>query len=73
MVLGFLLMVGGGSKDPAVFNGDELFSPRRITFAPLLVIAGYVVVIFGIMRKPENDQMPVKDKKQGRDSSVIDR
>lgn len=73
VILGFLLMVGGGSKDPAVFSGDELFSSRRITIAPLLVIAGYVVVIFGIMRKPENDEMPAKGKKPGRDTTVIDR
>lgn len=50
-LVGFLLMMGGGSDDPNVFNGDEMFSFRRITLAPLLVIGGYGVVIFGIMRK----------------------
>ncbi|MBD3636146.1 MAG: DUF3098 domain-containing protein [Crocinitomicaceae bacterium] len=49
--LGFILMMGGGSEDPNVFNGDELFSARRITLAPLLVIGGYAIVIFGIMKK----------------------
>lgn len=62
VMMGFLLMVGGGSDDPNVFNDEELFSTRRITIAPLLVIGGYVVVIFGIMRKPENGDMPVKGK-----------
>lgn len=51
VLIGFLLMSGGGSEDPAVFNGEELFSTRRITIAPITVILGYVVVIFGIMKK----------------------
>lgn len=50
-VLGFILMMGGGSENPNEFNKDELFSPIRITVAPLLVIAGYGLVIFGIMKK----------------------
>ena len=50
-LLGFVLMIGGGSEDPNVFNEGELFSPVRITVAPLLVIAGYGVVIYGIMKK----------------------
>lgn len=50
-LIGFFLMSGGASEDPNAFNGDEIFSHRRITFAPFLVIAGYVIVIVGIMRK----------------------
>ncbi len=50
-LLGFLLMMGGGSDDPNVFNEDELFSPIRITLAPFLVIAGYALVAYGIMKK----------------------
>jgi hypothetical protein len=50
-LIGFVLMIGGGSDDPNVFNKEELFSPVRITIAPLLVIAGYAVVIYGIMKK----------------------
>ena len=53
VLIGFLLMSGGGSEDPSVFNGEELFSDRRITVAPITVILGYVVVIFGIMKKPK--------------------
>lgn len=56
ILIGFLLMIGGASEDPKVFNGDELFSHRRITLAPFLVIAGYVVVIYAIMRKPKGEQ-----------------
>ena len=50
-LIGFLLMMGGGSDDPNVFDAEELFSPIRITVAPFLVILGYLVVLFGIMKK----------------------
>jgi hypothetical protein len=50
-LIGFLLMMGGGSEDPNVFNEKELFSFRRITLAPFLVITGYGIVIYGIMKK----------------------
>ena len=51
VLLGFVLMSGGGSEDPNVFNEDELFSFRRITLAPFLVMSGYGLVLFGIMKK----------------------
>ena len=51
VLLGFILMSGGGSEDPNVFNEKELFSFRRITLAPFLVILGYGLVLFGIMKK----------------------
>ena len=50
VVIGFLLMSGGGSEDPTKFN-YEIFSGRRITLAPIMVIGGYVVVVVGIMKK----------------------
>ncbi|MFH1159464.1 MAG: DUF3098 domain-containing protein [bacterium] len=53
IALGFILMIGGGSDDPSRFN-PEIFSFRRITLAPILVLAGYVVEIFAIMKKPKN-------------------
>ncbi|MEI6575522.1 MAG: DUF3098 domain-containing protein [Bacteroidota bacterium] len=53
IALGFLLMIGGNSKDPNVFS-DEIFSFRRLTLAPILVLAGYVVEIFAIMKKPKD-------------------
>ena len=37
-VIGFILMIGGGSDDPNVFNEGELFSPVRITIAPFLLL-----------------------------------
>jgi hypothetical protein len=47
--LGFILMVGGGSDDPNVFS-YELFTFRRITLAPFLVLAGYGVMIYSILK-----------------------
>ncbi len=52
MTLGFVLMIGGGSDDPTVFS-DKIFSFRRLTLAPILIIAGYVIEIFAIMHKPK--------------------
>jgi hypothetical protein len=55
-VLGFILMIGGGSDDPSKFNAGELFSPIRITLAPFLIIIGYVVIFYAIMKKnPPSD------------------
>lgn len=59
-ILGFILMIGGGSDDPAKFDGDELFSATRITVAPILVVIGYAVIFYGIMKKPSK-----KDDKSG--------
>ena len=53
IVVGFLLMIGGGSSDPTKFN-PEIFSFRRITLAPILILAGYVIEIFAIMKRPKD-------------------
>ena len=53
IALGFILMAGGKSADPKVFNKDEVYSFRRITLAPFLIIAGFVLEIIGIMKKPK--------------------
>lgn len=50
-VVGFLLMIGGGAEDPNSFNADELFSARRITIAPLLIVVGYIVIMVAIMKR----------------------
>jgi membrane-bound ClpP family serine protease len=54
IILGFILMVGGKSKDPNVFN-PEIFSFRRITFAPMVVLFGFLFEIYAIMKKPKSD------------------
>lgn len=64
-VLGYLLMIGGGSDNPNEFNEGELFSTIRITVAPILIVAGFVVIILGVMRKPKSTtdtKTPTKDE-----------
>lgn len=51
--LGFILMAGGNSGDPTVFNNDEVYSKRRITLAPILILAGLGIEVFAIFRKPK--------------------
>ena len=48
IVLGFVLMTGGGSDDPSVFN-PEIYSPLRIRVAPTLVLAGFAVLVVAIL------------------------
>lgn len=53
LAIGFFLMAGGKSPDPNVFNEKEVYSPMRITVAPLLIVAGFVIEIIAIMKKPK--------------------
>ncbi len=55
MILGFILMTGGGSSDPNVFNYD-MFSFRRIVLAPVLILAGVVIEIVAIIKKPKQNK-----------------
>ena len=48
MIVGYILMTGGGSDDPQVFN-YEMFNFRRLTLAPIVIIAGMVTIVYGIM------------------------
>ena len=50
IALGFILMIGGGSTDPDVFN-EKMFNFQRLTLAPILVLAGFVVEIVAIFWK----------------------
>jgi len=55
IALGFLLMSGGGSNDPAVFN-EEIFNFRRIRLAPTTVLIGFGITIYAILKNPKKDQ-----------------
>lgn len=55
IVVGFILMTGGGSDDPNVFN-EDMFSFRRITLAPILVLGGFAFEIYAIMKKPKKEK-----------------
>lgn len=52
IALGFILMSGGGSDDPKVFN-EEIFNFRRIRLAPTVVLIGFGIVIYAIFKNPE--------------------
>jgi Protein of unknown function (DUF3098) len=54
LIVGYTLMSGGGSSDPKVFD-ESIFSDRRITVAPIVVLIGYVVIGFSIMYRPKNN------------------
>jgi len=51
IVVGMFLMSGGKSADPNVFNESEVYSFKRITLAPIVVIAGFIVEIYAIFKK----------------------
>ena len=53
MVLGFVLMLGGGSSDPNVFN-PAMFSFRRLVIAPIVIVLGIAAIIYGIMKTPRD-------------------
>jgi hypothetical protein len=54
VVIGYLLMIGGGSDKPNEFHPEELFSFRRVTLSPIVILAGFIVVLFAIMKKSKN-------------------
>ncbi len=51
IIIGMFLMSGGKSTDPNVFNANEVYSFRRITLAPIVIVAGFIVEIFAIFKK----------------------
>jgi len=53
IIIGFILMAGGKSDDPKVFS-EDIFSFRRITVAPLIVLAGFIFEIYAIMKRPRD-------------------
>ena len=53
IVIGFLLMIGGKAESPEVFS-DDIFSFRRITLAPVVVLAGFIFEIWAIMKRPRD-------------------
>lgn len=54
MALGFILMAGGHSDDPNVFNTKEVYGFVRITVAPIVILAGLVIEIFALFRQPKH-------------------
>ncbi len=54
-IVGFLLMAGGKSSDPNVFSDSEVYSTRRITIAPILIMLGLMIEVYAIMKNPKTD------------------
>jgi hypothetical protein len=62
-VLGYILMIGGGAESLNEFKEEELFSPIRITLSPILIIAGYVIILFSIMKRQSSDEKLLNENK----------
>ena len=56
MLLGWILMAGGASKDPNIFNKNEVYSTMRITIAPIVIVAGLVIEVYALLKAPKNSQ-----------------
>ena len=54
-ILGYILMIGGAAEELDQFDANALFSHTRITLAPLLIVVGFAVVAYAIMKKPKAD------------------
>ena len=52
LVIGFLLMTGGASNDPNKFS-EEIFNTRRLTVAPIVLLIGFGIIFYAIMKKPK--------------------
>ena len=52
ILLGFFLMAGGKSANPHEFHYDEIYSFRRITLAPIIILLGFGIEVYAIMKKP---------------------
>lgn len=57
IAIGMLLMAGGASDNPGVFNKDEVYSARRITVAPILILLGLVIEMYAIFKKPKTKKI----------------
>lgn len=55
MVAGYILLMGGGVKDPQVFNYD-MFDFRRLVAAPVVIVAGIVTIVVAILRKDKTEE-----------------
>lgn len=71
VIIGFMLMSGGKSPSPDLFDKAEIFSDRRITYAPITVLLGFLIIGFGIMVKSESDDEP-EVVLENKDQTVID-
>lgn len=55
MIAGFILLTGGGSGDPNVFD-EGMFDARKLVVAPIVILLGITIVIIGIMKRPKDKE-----------------
>ena len=55
VILGMILMSGGKSQDPNVFDYNVVYSTTRVTIAPILIVGGLLVELYAILRKPKQE------------------
>lgn len=53
LIVGYFLMAGGGPDDPNKFAGETLFNTQRLVVAPLVIMGGFILGIFAILKKPK--------------------
>jgi len=58
ILIGLIAMTGGAMPDPAKWEPERIYSFRRITLAPILMVAGFVIIILGIFKKSDNSATP---------------
>jgi hypothetical protein len=56
ILLGWILMAGGASKDPNIFNKNEVYSTVRITIAPIVIVAGLIIEIYALLKSSKTPQ-----------------
>lgn len=54
-ILGYILMMGGAAENLNDFDKDVLFSHTRITLAPFVIVAGFAIIAYSVMRKPKSE------------------
>ncbi len=52
IIVGFLLMAGAANDNPSVFNAEEIYSFRRISLAPVVVMIGFLIEVYAILKRP---------------------
>ena len=55
LAIGFILMAGGKSPDPTKFDDNVIYSFRRITLAPIVILLGFIIEIFAILKKSKSE------------------
>lgn len=71
VIIGFILMSGGSQDNPDVWNAEEIYSFRRITLAPMVVLAGLGLVIFSIFKTPSSIPQPPASTQTEGDEDII--